>query len=153
MALGAFIIIGIVSVCYSKFSQEPKIKQRVEGLYLNGKFAMGIITGKGYNTYELGSTLSTIGYKFYVQDNRQRGFISRVIAKQISKETYNIFLKSGGIRPKAAKDAQFLVLYDESDLENSIILFECPINSESDFAHYKSEIEELRKDPKWRGYK
>lgn len=153
MAFGIFIIIGIVSVCYSKFSQEPKIKQRVEGLYLNGKFAMGIITGKGYNTYELGNTLSSIGYKFYVQNNMQRGSITRISAKQISERTYKIYLKSGGIRAEAEVDDKFLVLYDESDLGNSIILFECPIKSETDFERYVAEIEELRKDLKWRGYK
>ena len=153
MALGAFIIIVIVSVCYSKFSQEPKIKQRVDELYLNGKFATGTIKYKGYTTYELGNILMDIGYWFEVQNNTQRGSITRIVAEQISKATYSIFLKSTGRWEGAAKDAQFLVLYDENDLGNSIILFECPINSDSDIVRYVAEIEELRKDPEWRGYR
>jgi len=147
------IIIIIVLACYDVLFQQDKRKQRIEALYLNGKFAIGTIKYKGYNTYDHAITLMDIGYWFDFQNNTHRGSISRGIAKIISKETYTIFLKSAGRRAGAAVDAQFLVLYGENDLENSIILFECPINSETDFARYVAEIEELRKDPKWRGYK
>ena len=151
-ALLISVVIIISLACYGVFFQPDKIKQEVAKLYLNGKFTIGTIISKGHTTYELGVIMTSINYTFLVQNSKQKGFITRPMAKHISKATYNLFLKSGGIKPGVTEGDQFLVLYDENDLESSIILFECPITSEDDFERYKAEIEELRKDPKWHGY-
>jgi uncharacterized protein (DUF1778 family) len=146
------IIIIIVLACYGFFFQPDKIRQRVEELYRNGKFATGTIVSKGYNTYEYGNTLSSILYKFNVQNTEQRQSITMASSKQISKTTYKIFLRSTGRKAGAAIDAQFLVLYDENNPKNAIILLDHPIKSDKDFERYKAEIEERRKDKSWRGY-
>ena len=149
------LIIGLIGMvvgfCYGTFFQPSKIRKKVEELYLNGKFAISTVLGGNYAVYgEATTQLSSIGYRFEISTGKHYGAINSLIAKQTSKATYSAFCRYSTV---VKKGDRFLVLYDKNDPKNAILLLDHPITSDLDFERYKTEIEELRKDPKWRGYK
>jgi len=148
-----FIVLGY----YIDSKKAPKIRKRVEEIYMNGKFAIGTVSGGSYTIFNNGGSIMfsgvSYGFKVPVSNKNPKGYearcLQRGLAKQISKETYRIY---NGFEALVKRKDKFLVLYDEDNPKNAILLLDHPIKSDADFERYKAEIEELRKDPKWRGY-
>jgi len=145
-----FLILLVFLGFYIDKKQAPKIRKRVEEIYLNGNFATGTVTAVTADTYGQPVILGGIYYKFETPNGLIYTNLGGALPKQISAATDSLFRYR---IPDVKKEDTFLVLYDKNDPKNSILLLDHPINSEEDFARYVAEIEELRKDPKWRGYK
>jgi len=145
------IIIIIVLVGYSTFFQPDIMRKEVEELYLNGEFSIGTVSAVDANKYSDPQVLGGIHYRFETSSGTIFAVLGGARVKQISEATNNLFKRRLAVGIKSGD--RFLVLYAENDPKNAILLLDHPINSDSDFARYKAEIEELRQDPKWRGFK
>ena len=146
-----FLILLVFLGFYIDRKQAPKIRKRVEELYLNGNIAIGTVSSVTGDTYGNPIVLGCIYYRFEASVGITYTNLGGALPKQISAATDSLFQRrlSTGI----SSGDKFLVIYDENDPKNAILLLDHPINSEEDFARYVAAIEELRKDPKWRGYK
>jgi hypothetical protein len=146
--IGIVIIIALTG--YSIFYQPAIMRKEVEDLYLKGDFSMGTVSAVVAAVYRTPQVQASIHYKFEVSDRSVCAVLAGARIKQISKITNDLFLN----RPSYInKNDRFLVLYDKNNPNNAILLLDHPISSEADFERYKAEIEELRKDTTWRGYK
>jgi hypothetical protein len=151
--MGNFFIVAIILSLlvvlgfYIDRKQAPKIRKRVEALYMNGNFSTATNLGSTTSTY---GTFQNITYGFKTPNGGIATALGYNQAKQISEGTFIVYKN---FLTDVKKEDRFLVLYDENDPSNSILLLDHPISSDSDFARYVAEIEELRQDPKWRGYK
>ena len=151
-----FTPLFFITRCIDK-NQAPKIRKRVEEIYMNGNYVIGTVSGGSYTIFNNGGSIMfsgvSYGFKVPVSNKNPKGYEARCLqsglAKQISKETYRIY---NGFAALVKRKDKFLVLYDEDNPKNAILLLDHPIKSDADFERYKAEIEELRKDPKWRGY-
>ena len=147
------IVLALLGVLahYCDTKNKPKIRKRVEELYMNGNFAIGTVSTvagdlSGPTTLRLGN----IYYNFESPTGIIHASLSGLLPRQISAATDSLFKRRVSIGIKS--DDKFLVLYDKNDPNNAILLLDHPIKSDSDFVRYKVEIEEKRKDKSWRGY-
>jgi len=144
-------LLGVISF-YIDRKQAPRIRNRVEELYIYGNFAIGTVsavTADGYGGYH--AVFGDIFYRFEALGGIIYTNLGGALPKQISATTDSLFRRrlSVDINPKD----KFLVLYDNNDPHNSILLLDHSIKSKTDFDCYVAKIEELRKDPNWRGFK
>ena len=91
------ILLGILAY-YCDLKNEPKIRKNVEVLYVNGNFAIGIVSGGNYTNLSGGGTLlGCISYGFVVPISTKypRGYgagcLGYAQAKQISKRTFSVW--------------------------------------------------------------
>jgi hypothetical protein len=146
--LGAIFLTLLVFLgFYIDRKQAPKIRKRVEELYLSGNFSTATNLGSTTSTY---GTFQDIIYGFKTPNGGISTGLGYNKAKLISEGTFTVYKN---FLTDVKKEDTFLVLYDKNDPKNSILLLCHPIKSDEDFARYVAEIEELRKNPKWRGYK
>ncbi|MCL2247296.1 MAG: hypothetical protein FWC10_10040 [Lentimicrobiaceae bacterium] len=140
---------------YIDFKKAPGIRKNVEELYLNGEFSTATNLGGTWSSLNGTTVFDGISYGFQVpvSTKNPRGYqaagMGSALAEQISKATDSIYKR---FVSTVKREDVFLVLYDKNKPKNAILLLDHPIKSDSDFARYKAEIEEKRKDKSWRGY-
>ena len=145
-----FMALLVILGHYIDFKKAPGIRKKVEELYINGKCTIGTVTTVTGDIYQPTYVPGSIYYNFETPCGIIYANLGGARVKQISAVTDSLFKRKVSIGIKS--DDKFLVLYDKNDPNNAILLLDHPIKCDSDFARYKAEIEEKRKDPKWRGY-
>ena len=146
------IILSLLAVLgfYIDRKKAPKIRRNVEELYINGIITIGTVTAVSADVPGNIPILGTVFYRFERSNDIIFTHLGTAQPKQISDETDKLFRSR---IPKINKNDKFLVLYHANEPRNAILLLDHPINSDVDFERYKAEIEELRKDQKWRGFR
>ncbi|MDL2308066.1 hypothetical protein LJC68_02085 [Bacteroidales bacterium OttesenSCG-928-B11] len=142
--IGSFILIGIVCLVIFAFwfdnRNMQRVKIKVDYLVENGEYSVGSVTGKTTQTIRGGGTmLTSVMYEYQTIDAKYTNAIGAVTAEAISEkahENYNFDINKGD---------KFLVVYDPTNPENSLLMLDKPIEKEGDFERCVKEMEQMRK--------
>lgn len=143
------ILIGVVILAIALFWLQNRnnriAKEKIMFLMSSGKYTIGEITGKNYNSSKGLSSLSNIMYTYTLDGTSFTQNIGSFIPKNMSTKAKDVWATD---YTNAEKGNEFLVLYQENNHENSILCLDKPIKNKSDFEKYTKEIELIRKKSK-----
>ena len=134
--LTATILIIIFGYFVSR-NNDRKAVVKVNNLMETGEFAIGKITGHTYSSSSSGrGLLSTIMYNYTVEEKEYICYLSHAVNEAI---TGRKFLSS------THKGDLFLVVYEYSNPQNSILHLDSPIQDSTDFNSHIRFFSERRK--------
>lgn len=138
LVAGFIFLVWFVISTDKKNTKNAKIK--VDYLMKNGKFSIGKVTGKTYQSTGNGGpiSLTSIMYSYMIDEKLYKADISSFIPKQISEEARRMW------GYETNKGDEFLVLYKEEDPKYSILCLDKPVKDSTDLKKYIKEIEKMR---------